>query len=99
MRDEARLFLQAIKNNSEGELLRYADEFLSYFHRLHDQYGITRSTSPRFSGKTFIILEDIIYELESHPEETLKSPSSREFIVDVLEDIANGRIILQQRKS
>ncbi|HLX11987.1 MAG TPA: hypothetical protein VKS81_04160 [Bacteroidota bacterium] len=91
---EAKRLLSLLKESSDQEYAKLADDILIFFHRLHDHFGIAKSSSPRFSGRTFIILEDIIYELESHPEETMQSASSHEFIVHVLEDIATGKLTI-----
>lgn len=98
--DQACSFLQTFRQLSEYELVRYADDLLSYFHNLHDNFEIAKSRSPRFSGNTFIILEEIIYQLEANPDETMKNSGLREFIYLVLEDICSKRIqvVLKQSK-
>ncbi len=90
--DQARLLLNTFRNASEGEIVHHADDVLSYFHSLRENYGIGRSTSPRFSGNTFHILEEVNYQLESDPDATLRNEGFREFIILVLEDIASKRI-------
>ena len=93
--DQARLLLNLFQNSYEKEVARHADDILLYFRKLHDNYEIAKSTSPRFSGKTFVILEEVIYQLESHPDRTLRNSGMREFIVLVLEDITKNRIQLE----
>ena len=102
--DQARLLLNLFKTLSEAESARHADDVLSYFRKLHDHYQITKSSSPRFldthslgTGTTFIILEEVMYELEARPDKTLLSSDFREFIISVLEDIAGGRIQLASK--
>ena len=90
--DQARTLLDMFRTGSESDIGHHADDVLSYFSLLHESYAVRRSSSPRFSGKTFIILEEVIYQLESDPEETLRNEGFREFILLVLEDIAQGRI-------
>ena len=81
-----------MKDLSEAEASRRADDYLSFFRTLHDKYGIGRSKSPRFSGTTFIVLEEVMYELEARPESTMRSHDFREFIGGVLDDIATGNV-------
>ncbi|HZY09604.1 MAG TPA: hypothetical protein VFF29_00470 [Bacteroidota bacterium] len=97
--NQACSFLQTFRQLSENGLVRYADDLLSYFHNLHDNFAISKSKSPRFSGNTFIILEEIIYQLESNPDETLKNSGLREFILQVLEDICVQRITIARKHS
>ena len=95
---EARSLLQLFMNLSENELARHADDILLYLRKLHDQYQIRKSRSPRFSGSTFFILENVMYELEAHPDETLRSSDFREFIMAVLSDISSLKIEVVARK-
>ncbi|MBI1807394.1 MAG: hypothetical protein HYR76_10130 [Ignavibacteria bacterium] len=90
--DQARLLLNMFRNTSDAEVIHHADDLLSYFLTLRNHHGVANSRSPRFSGKTFHILEEVIYELESDPEATLLNDGFKEFIVLVLEDIALNRI-------
>ncbi len=90
--DQARLLLTTFRNSSESEIVHHADDVLTYFQSLRENYSILRSTSPRFSGNTFNILEEVIYQLESDPDATLHNEGFREFILLVLEDIASNRI-------
>jgi len=96
---QASLLLQHFDTLSESELARYADDILVYFRSLHDHWMVVKSSSPRFSGSTFIILEEVMYHLEAHPDETLKSPDLREFMRLILEDIADGRILIAAKES
>ncbi|MGA2624417.1 MAG: hypothetical protein ABSF91_11225 [Bacteroidota bacterium] len=97
--DEARSLLHLFGNSSEGEMTRHADDVLSFFRKLHDSYRITKSQSPRFSGTTFIILEEVMYELEARPDATLRSGDFREFITAVLYDISSGRVRVAAKNS
>lgn len=97
--DQARLLLQMFRNTSDSELVHHADDVLTYFHSLRENYSIGRSTSPRFSGNTFHILEEVIYQLESDPDATLRNEGFREFITLVLDDIANHRIQVVTRRA
>jgi len=97
--DQARSLLHLFGNSSEAEITRHADDILSFFRKLHDSYRITKSQSPRFSGTTFIILEEVMYELEARPEATIRSVDFREFITAVLYDISSGRVHVAARNS
>lgn len=88
----ASFFLSLFRNLSESELLAHADDLLSFLYELHDRHQITASKSPRFSGRTFIILEPTLYLLESNPEKAVSNLSTRDFIIQVLEDIVTDRI-------
>ena len=90
--DQARLLLNLLRNTSDAETIHHADDLLSYFHALRDHHGVANSRSPRFSGSTFHILEEVIYQLESDPDATLHNDGFKELIVLVLEDIALHRI-------
>ncbi len=90
--DQARSLLEIFRTASDSEVGHHADDILSYFRLLHESYAVRRSSSPRFSGKTFIILEEVIYQLESDPDATLRNEGFRDFILLVLEDIVQRRI-------
>ena len=90
--DQAKLLVDVFRNSSEAEILHHADDLLSYFVYLRKNCGVAESQSPRFSGKTFTILDEVIYQLESDPDATLRNEGFKEFIVLVLEDIALNRI-------
>lgn len=90
--DQAHLLLNLFRNTSEAEIIHHADDLLSYFHALRDHHGVANSRSPRFSGSTFHILEEVIYQLESDPDATLHNEGFKEFIILVLEDITLHRI-------
>jgi len=74
-----------------------ADDILLFFNDLRDNYLIARSSSFRFTAKTFSILGDAIYGLESDPDGTLSSDHWKNFIQSTLEDIVTGRIILARK--
>jgi hypothetical protein len=74
-----------------------ADDILLYFYDLHDNYLVARSSSFHFNAKTFSILGDVIYGLESDPDGTLLSDHWKNFIQSTLEDITSGRIVLVRK--
>jgi hypothetical protein len=88
----AKGFLNLMKQSSDEDIVKQIDNFLIYFRGLHDQYEIVKSTSPRFSGKTFNFLTDLIADLESDPEGTLRSSDYRTFITNLLGDLSSGKL-------
>lgn len=95
---QVRALFEVLKGSSEAEVKKAADELLLVCYRLHDQYVVLRSSSPRWKGPTFGFLRDLIYELESRPDETLASPEWHGFLRSLLEDIAIGRIVISKRR-
>jgi hypothetical protein len=95
---QARDLLDVLKGSSEAEVRKVADDILLFCYRLRDRYVIVRSTSPRFKGPTFGFLADVIYQLESKPDETLASPESSGLLRSLLEGIVSGRIVISERK-
>ncbi len=93
----ARGFLNLIKQSSDEDIVAQIDNFLIYFRGLRDQFDIVKSTSPRFSGKNFHFLADLIADLESDPEGTLRSEDYRAFITNLLEDLASGKLEISRK--
>jgi len=89
---EARKFLQILQQSSEYESMKYADEILVYLYNLQDHYTILKTKSPRFSQGKIRSLGDLIYQLESKPEESFRSSELKNFLILALEDIALGRV-------
>jgi hypothetical protein len=71
-----------------------ADDLLLFCYRLRDGYRIVRSTSDRFRGTTFGFLNELLYQLESRPDETLQSPEWRTLIESLLHELASGKFTL-----
>ena len=90
---QARMFLRTIQQPHDGKPGTTADDLLLFFYRLRDEYRITRSTSDRFKGTSFAFLHELLYQLESRPEETMMSQEWRAFAEALLSDLASGRII------
>ncbi|HEY6952153.1 MAG TPA: hypothetical protein VI758_07075 [Bacteroidota bacterium] len=88
----AKGFLNLIKQSSEEDIVKQIDNFLVYFRGLRDQFEIAKSKSPRFSGKNFHFLADLITDLEHDPEGTLRSTDYRAFITNLLDDISSGKL-------
>jgi hypothetical protein len=74
-----------------------ADDLLLYCYRLRDRCRIIRSASERFKGTSFSFLHDLLYELESRPEETMRSPEWKKYIESLLTDIASGKIVITNK--
>lgn len=92
VRTKAQTLLQTIRESSEFESMKYADDLLTYFYALHDDYQIRRPRSLQFSQGIPVNLEHIMYVLESKPEEAFQRNELKDFIVHLLEDITCGRI-------
>jgi len=90
-------FLNLIKQSSEEDVVGQVDNFLVYFRGLRDQFEIVKSNSSRFSGKNFHFLADLITDLESDPEGTLRSQDYRAFITNLLEDISSGKLEIARK--
>ncbi|MBM4161719.1 MAG: hypothetical protein FJ217_11565 [Ignavibacteria bacterium] len=80
-----------MKQNADNSLIFQAK-------RLLDEHIIVRSTSPRFTGRTFNSLRDVIYQLESDLTAALSRPEWREILEGVLEDIVTGRIVTARKQ-
>lgn len=94
----AKGFLNLMKQSSDEDIVKQADNLLLYFNGLRDKYDIVKSTSPRFSGRNFHFLADLIYQLESDVEGTVKSEDSRTFLTNLLEDISTQKIEIARKK-
>jgi hypothetical protein len=92
-------FLNLMKQSSDEDIVKQTDNLLLYFNGLKDQYEIVKSQSPRFSGKNFHFLSDIIYQLESDAEGALKSDELRAFLTNLLEDISTRKIEVARKKT
>jgi len=73
-----------------------ADDVLVFCYRLRDGYRIVRTSSRQFHGPTFAFLNGLLYELESKPDETMKSSEWRSVLENVLSALASGAIVLQK---
>jgi hypothetical protein len=91
---QAKMLLAALQQTYERRSAATADDLLLFFYRLRDGYRITRSTSDRFKGPSFSFLHELLYQLESRPDETLLSTEWKTLIEVLLSDIASGRIVV-----
>ena len=92
----ARALFQRLHSASDAERTALADDVLLYLYDLRDHYQIAKSTSPRFSGRSFSVLADVIYGLESRPDEVMAGGDWFDLITDLLKDISLGRIVISQ---
>ena len=90
-------FLNLMKQSSDEDIVGQIDNFLVYFRGLRDRFEIVNSKSSRFSGKNFHFLADLITDLESDPEGTLRSVDYRAFITNLLEDISSGKLEIARK--
>jgi hypothetical protein len=90
---QARVFLTTLQQSYDRQSGTTADDLLLFFYRLRDGYRIVRSTSDRFKGPSFAFLHELLYQLESRPDETMLSAEWRTFIEVLLSDISLGRIV------
>jgi len=95
MIEKARSFLKVLLSSQDTSTI--ADDLLVFFYDLHDHYRIVHSSGSRFSGKSFGFLNDLVYNLESRPDETMRSDHWREFIRVVLDDIVAQRIVIAKK--
>lgn len=95
--DTARELLRRFNQALPAEVPTLADELLLYLYRLKDEFVIVRSTSRLFTGKSFAVLQNLIYNLESAPDETLHNPATVDFVRAVLEDLIRGNILIQKK--
>lgn len=94
---QAKVFLTTLHQTHERQSAATADDLLLFFYRLRDEYRIVRSTSDRFKGPSFAFLHELLYQLESRPDETLLSAEWRTFVEVLLSDIASGRIVVANK--
>lgn len=95
---QAKRLLEILKTSSAEQAAESADDLLLFCYRLLDEYVIVRSTSPRFAGRTFNSLRDVVYQLESDPTAALQRPEWSEILKGVLEDIVTGRIVTARKQ-
>ncbi|HEX9614280.1 MAG TPA: hypothetical protein VGA55_02180 [Bacteroidota bacterium] len=75
-----------------GEEAGWADEVLLFFYRLRDNFKVSASTSSFLVGKSFHVLNPIIYELESNPDRIVENREQRLIIEGILRDLVSGAI-------
>lgn len=93
----ARELLRRLNQSLPAEVPLLADDLLLYFYRLKDEYVIVRSTSRTFTGKSFAVLQNLLYNLEAAPDAAMNDPAAIEFLRTLLEDLVHGRIVIQKK--
>ena len=73
-----------------------ADEALLFCYRLRDEYHIVRSSSRYFRGPAFSFLNGLLYQLESSPDETMRSMEWRSMLENLLKDLVSGSIVVER---
>jgi len=91
---QAKLFLTALQQMQGSHSAATADDLLLFFYRLRDEYRISRSTSDLFKGPSFSFLHELLYQLESRPDETLLSAEWQSFVEMLLSDLVSGKIVV-----
>jgi len=94
---QAKTFLATLHEMPGRSSAAVADDLLLFLYRLRDEQRIVRSTSNRFKGPSFSFLHDLLYQLESRPEETLHSVEWATFVEVLLSDIASGKIVVANK--
>ena len=74
-----------------------ADDLLLFFYRLRDGYSVVRPSSGSSKGSSFGFLPDILYQLESRPDEALQSEELKSRIESLLRDLSEGRLTLSRK--
>lgn len=94
---EAQRFLTILKENPTPSGTGLADELLVFLYRLKDDYRVVLSKSTRFQGTQFHFLGDFLYQLESNPDGTLENGENQKLLIDLLTDLATGRLNMTKR--
>jgi hypothetical protein len=94
---EAQSLLEKLHPTTGSQTAPSADDLLLFFYRLRDGYRIVHSTSERFRGSSFDFLHELLYQLESRPEETLQSGEWRSLIEALLHDLASVKLTLTRK--
>jgi hypothetical protein len=95
--EQAKVFLTTMQQTHDRPLGTTADDLLLFLYRLRDKYRIIRSTSDRFKGPSFAFLHELLYQLESRPDETMLSAEWRGFVEALLSDMASGKIVVMPK--
>ena len=91
---QASSLLRELIGAEEGRRESTADDLLVFLYRLRDNYQAVPSVKNRSSRTSLGFLHDIVYQLESRPDEVLQSEGWRSRIEQLLGDLAEGELIL-----
>ncbi len=89
--------LRRLNQALPAEATALADDLLLLLYRLKDEYTVVRSTSRSITGKSFVVLQNPIYNLESAPDATMSNPATVEFLRTLLEDLVRGNIVIRRQ--
>lgn len=90
---QAKTLLRSLNETRRSEE-NLADELLLFLYRLRDTHRIIRSSHPLVQGKSFVVLNEVIYRLESDPDTALSDGEISGTLRSVLEGIVKGTILL-----
>jgi hypothetical protein len=93
---QAQLFRMQIAGHSGDQKYFNVDELLLFLYRLRDGYRIVRTTSGRVHSSSFAFLQDLLYQLESRPDEALRSPEWKAQIESLLQDLIDGKLTISK---
>jgi hypothetical protein len=96
---QADVFLRQLRDQQKGGAALSADDLLLFLYRLRDGYRIVHSGGGRFKGPSFAFLHELLYQLESRPDETLDTAEWREIIESFLQELASKKITLEKKTS
>jgi hypothetical protein len=87
---EASSLLRRLQRLEEEEQREMADDVLLFLYRLRDGYEVLRSDITPSATNELVHLNDVVYQLESSPERTLRSDEWRALIARVLTFLVEG---------
>ncbi|MFH0989269.1 MAG: hypothetical protein V1799_04545 [bacterium] len=94
---QASHLLLYLNQHSEDQLAGMADEYLLFLYRLRDRYQIVRSSSRIFTGKSFSVLNDLLYQLESNPAAAMSRHDTKQLLLTLLQEMTQGKIIIGKK--
>lgn len=97
--ETARELLRRMHQTPPAELAALADELLLFLYRLKDEYAIVESTSRSIAGKSFVVLQGVMYDLESAPDATMRNEATVGFLRTLLEELVRGNIVIQKKNT
>jgi hypothetical protein len=95
---EARTLLARL-NSEQAPDAAAADDLLLLLYRLRDGYRIVRSSNMQFHGPAFASLNGLLYELESKPQQTMRSQEWRSMIENLLRALVTGAVVIESAQA
>lgn len=93
---EAQSFLMQMSSHSGDQKDFNVDELLLFLYRLRDGYRVVRTTSGRAHDSSLAFIQDLLYQLESRPDEALQSPEWKAQIETLLQDLVDGKLTISK---